>query len=255
VGANLQGKRGRGLVLFDLSGTVPTNALILSVHLTLTSAKAAGNSANSTIEAHRILQDWTEGAESGMNGAPSVSGESSWNFRSSPSFSWAQPGGQPDVDYSATPSGSQPLTGGSVAFDSTSNLVLDVQTWSQDPKSNHGWILISSAENIPQSAVRFNSREIPDSAPELTVEYSIPDPALRIEEAGKSGTSFLIHLNLEAVNTYTLQFRDNVDSGTWQIATNFPPDSSFRHIIWVEPYTNNLRRFFRFGVTKPFPGP
>jgi hypothetical protein len=55
--------------------------------------------------------------------------------------------------------------------------VADVQGWLNNPKSNFGWMLISESEDTRFTARRFGSREDPNNAPLLDVQYVlVPEP-------------------------------------------------------------------------------
>jgi len=129
-----------------------------------------------TIRLHRLLADWGEGASNASgpegNGASSSSGDATWVHRFFNSDSWSTPGG----DSSSTVSGSASVAGpGSYTWDSTSQLVTDVQGWVDDPSSNFGWIVIGD-EGANQTVKKFGSRENGTSAnrPVLTVTYTPP---------------------------------------------------------------------------------
>jgi hypothetical protein len=113
-------------------------------------------------------------------GAPATAGEATWNDRLFGSYPWAAPGGAPGQDYIESVSsvvnvygtGDSPFT-----FPSDTGIVNDVALWQQDPSSNFGWMLKAEDEDINFTARRYASREIPDFAPNLQIDYTVvPEP-------------------------------------------------------------------------------
>jgi hypothetical protein len=98
-------------------------------------------------------------------------------------------------------SASQQISGnGDYVFESTAQLVADVQGWLDDPAGNFGWALVMPSPAVG-SAKRFNSRENSGSStrPKLTVTYETTDGSELTERyvfpasnAGGSGDSFFI---------------------------------------------------------------
>lgn len=168
----------RGVVHFDVASALPAGAKIRSVRLILFLAKA--NNMAGDIGVHRVLADWGEGASyaTGGKGAAAQAGDATWLHTFYPDFSWSTAGG----DFSAQPSAVQTIGGAvrSYTWESTKQLVKDVELWLANPAENFGWILIGD-ENTPQSVQAFSSREplcdpavteLP--APLLEVTYSLP---------------------------------------------------------------------------------
>ena len=85
-------------------------------------------------------------------------------------LAWTTAGG----DFSPVASASATVAGiGSYTWESTSQLVADVQGWLDDPDSDHGWLL-QGDESKTRTAKRFHSDENDDEAirPVLMVEYT-----------------------------------------------------------------------------------
>ena len=123
---------------------------------------------------HRVLADWQEGkaVASGNGGAGAAAGDGdvTWTQRVFGSLDWNTPGG----DFFPTASATVTVGGiGSYTWDSTSQLVADVQGWLDNPNSDYGWLL-QGDESKPRTAKRFHSDENDDEAirPVLVVEYT-----------------------------------------------------------------------------------
>ena len=93
-GTNGQLAKSRALIRFDIASTLPTNAIIIAVTLTMTVAALPGGSISNetTFALHRMLRPWGEGNKSGNNGGAGVDGEATWNARLLPDKLWSQPG-------------------------------------------------------------------------------------------------------------------------------------------------------------------
>jgi hypothetical protein len=174
----------RGLIAFDFS-SIPTNAVISSVQLTLTEAQ--GLNGNQTVTLYRAIEDWGEGSSIAANsgqGIAAQAGDATWLYRSfnfadpAQSTAWSTPGGV----YSSTASASTTVTSGSAnqAFSwSSTQMASDVQLWLQSPSSNFGWVLVGN-ESLGQTSKRFVSGESSTFAPTLTVNFSVtsvPEPS------------------------------------------------------------------------------
>jgi len=176
AGVNGNGAVRRGLIAFDLGGSIPAGATIQSVELTLHMSRTA--TAVEPIELHRVFADWGEGASDAFNeegtGANAESGDATWLHTFYDANSWTNPGGDFEPAASATRfvGGNGPYTWTSAAMNA------EVQDWLDHPGSNFGWIVIGD-EAVSMTAKRFDSRENSDPLvrPVLTVEYApIPEP-------------------------------------------------------------------------------
>jgi len=172
----------RGVIHFDMSSAVPPEARIRSVRLILFLSK--GNNAVSEVSVHKLLDDWGEGISyaTGGKGAPAEPGDATWLHTFYPDFSWVMAGG----DFVPEPSAIREVgtAARSYTWESTKQLVKDVESWLENPGSNFGWILIGD-ETAPQTVQIFSSREpLCDPAlselppPLLEVTYSIPGKGL-----------------------------------------------------------------------------
>ena len=105
-------------------------------------------------------------------GAAAADGDATWLHSSFDSSLWSNTGG----DYRGTPSAVKVVGGtGSYTWASTDQLVLDVQSWINDPSENFGWALVGD-ESSSRTAKRFASRTFNDSDkwPVIAVEFSTP---------------------------------------------------------------------------------
>lgn len=176
IGANAGSTLRRALIRFDVSA-LPSDAVIQSASVTLylTRSRFAGDL---PFTLHRVTAAWNEGPSNSAqgNGDSSVNGDSTWLHRRKPDLLWATPGG----DYIATASATHIITstGGPHTWQTTPQLLADIQQWRTDPSSNHGW-LIKGFEGPITSAKGFSTKEAERSAewPRLHIEYSIPTTA------------------------------------------------------------------------------
>ena len=58
-------------------------------------------------------------------------------------------------------------------FPTSPELIVDVQSWIDDPATNYGWIILGEEGN-PQNARRIASSENAVGAPVLTVDFTPP---------------------------------------------------------------------------------
>ncbi|MCZ6816208.1 MAG: DNRLRE domain-containing protein [Planctomycetota bacterium] len=169
IGAPVNSIR-RGLIAFDVSGSIPAGSIIDSVTLTLFMSQT--NAGAHTINLHPVLADWGEGTSfaPGGGGAPSTAGDATWKHTFYPNSFWSSDGG----DYSGTVSGSQVVNQiGYYTFGSTATMVADAQGWLDMPAGNFGWILVGN-EASPTTVKRFDTREnfMPERRPVLSVDYT-----------------------------------------------------------------------------------
>ena len=162
----------RGLLAFDVSA-VPEGSTITSVTLTLNMSQTIVGP--QTIELHRASADWGEGASHAKGqeggGADALLGDATWLHTFFDTDFWTTPGG----DFNPVASGSTVVDfNGPYTWDSTPEMVADVQDWLDDPSINFGWILTGDETTLP-TAKRFDTREnpLPNTNPLLTVEFTI----------------------------------------------------------------------------------
>jgi hypothetical protein len=189
AGTTQNGPRTRGLMQFDISGSLPAGAIINSVALTIEVVKQpADGDAPSNFELHRMLVGWGEGMGVGFPptlGAPAQLGEACWNSPAAMTGAqWGAPGGLAGVDFAAQRSADTfiySVNFSPYTFGTSSGLIADVQSWLDHPQSNFGWMMLTESENEIFSARRFASREDPFRAPILEIEFTpVPEPSMAL---------------------------------------------------------------------------
>lgn len=174
AGLTPRGELRRGLMAFSVAGAIPSGATIMSVSLQLSMSRTGTPAA--IFELHRATADWGEGESDADGdegrGAPAAFGDATWIHRSFDSVTWTNAGG----DFESSASAALMIdTVGLYTWQTTPQLVADVQAWLDHPASNHGWLL--RGDESTASSKRFNSRQNLSSAdwPMLTIEYAPPD--------------------------------------------------------------------------------
>ena len=172
AGRNSQGLARRALVRFDLEGSVPADAVVSEVQLTLNLSNVSDPMPR-IFTLHRLQRDWGEGTSTGTGGggAPATSGDATWLHAFWPGTSWSNAGG----DFEPAASASQWVGDLGVYTWTGSRVVSDVQAWLDDPDTHFGWILVGD-ETAVNTARRFDSHEntVVANRPSLTVTYSFP---------------------------------------------------------------------------------
>jgi hypothetical protein len=239
--------RARGLYQFNLTG-LPTNAVILSVVLELTVTRQPGDGlANSAFSVHRMSRSWGEGNKIAIHvpgqGLAAGAGEATWLCAFHPTNAWTSPGGEPDVDFVSSESSFQSINvaGESYRFESTPELVGDVQAWVSNPSSNFGWMLICDDEATPFTARHFGSREDPGAHPNLEIQYLVPP---HIDSAQRTGNQFNLTFTTRPGQTYTVEFRASSSSGVWQTLTNLGLATNVTPVLITDTVIAS-QRFYR----------
>jgi hypothetical protein len=175
VGETAMGELRRGVLAFDIAGSIPSGSTILEVTLSLNMSRTADNTAR-TVELHKLLADWGEGTshatgDEGM-GAPATTNDATWRHRFFDTIFWTTEGG----DFSVTVSASQSVGAIGAYTWSSPQMVADVQSWLDNPATNFGWLVLGD-ESAILTAKRFDTRESA-SPPVLTILYrsSAPRP-------------------------------------------------------------------------------
>jgi hypothetical protein len=194
AGSSGQSSPRRGLIQFDIAGSIPAGSTITGAQLTLfLNQVGTGSTISPTVRLYRLSNEWGEGtAGSSTNGASGVGqgvaageGDATWNARhfsvTTPTL-WNSAGG----DFAATDSAALAIVASTLnapyTWQSTPALVADVQSWLNDPSSNFGWILKSDAESTPSSVRGFWTKEASRTGegafvPQLQVSYTAtPEP-------------------------------------------------------------------------------
>jgi len=178
VGETAQANSRRGVLSFNVAGSIPAGSTINSVSLQMNCSRSTTSSR--TINLHRLNASWGEGnsnaGEPGGNGAPPETGDATWLHRFYPDVLWTNPGG----DFAGAISSSTSVGGaGLYTWPTSSTMVADVQAWLNSPAQNFGWLL-RGPENGSTSAKRLDTSENinPALRPQLTIDYTpVPEPA------------------------------------------------------------------------------
>src|SRR6476661_1978833 len=170
AGENGQGELRRGVLAFDIAGTIPPGSTITAVGLSMNMSMTPAGTL--TVELHKLLADWGEGTSHAPmgegDGAPATPNDATWRHRFFDSVFWTTQGG----DFSATVSASQSVGPVGQYTWSSAQMVTDVQSWVNNPASNFGWLVLGGETAIAM-AKRFDSRESA-SPPMLTIEFRVP---------------------------------------------------------------------------------
>jgi hypothetical protein len=164
----------RALLAFDIAATVPTQATMTRVTLTLNMSRTIASARTATL--HWVLADWGEGSSNagGQEGAgvAASTGEATWLHTFHDTGQWSAAGG----DFASSASSNQSVSNAGPYSWSSSAMIADVQSWLDDPAADFGW-LIRGDESATRTAKRFDSREHPTvgNQPTLTIEFDTPD--------------------------------------------------------------------------------
>jgi hypothetical protein len=251
------GTKNRGLYQFNFS-SIPQGSKITSAALFLEVTKQpTGGGEQSTFTLHRVLKSWGEGdkdstaeVSSGF-GYPATTNEATWNSRFAfTTNTWTSPGATGDY---VTNVSSSTLVGGIPdfpIFNSTTQMVADVQTWLDNSSANFGWLLKTEAEATSRTARGFGSREFlvtengidTNSPPYVEVTFVPPPIISNLQIAtGSFQFSFLAQSN----QAYVVEFK-NVLSPTnlWATLTNISAPVASTNIQVSDVISTNAR-FYR----------
>ena len=250
AGAN--GARNRALYKFDFS-SIPTGSKIRSASVTLeVSREPSMNPQSSLFELHRFLRSWGEGDKNSILegspglGLPATEGEATWN---SPfaltTNSWTFPGAS--NDFLETISSSIDVLGVSdfPHFNSTAQMIADVQTWLDNSNANFGWLLKTESESVAHTARGFGSREFvgedTNSAPYVEVEF-VPPPV--ISETRVVAGQFQFSFFAESNQAYVVEFKNTLSTNSWSELTNIAAPAETTNVAISDTISTNAR-FYR----------
>jgi hypothetical protein len=166
----------RGVLAFDISAHIPSGSIITGVTLTLNMSMTPSANLRTT-ELHKLLADWGEGTSQASggegSGAPATTNDATWRHRFFDTIFWITEGG----DFSDAVSASQSVGAVGPYTWSAPQMVVDVQSWLDNPATNFGWLVLGD-ESAIGTAKRFDTRESADP-PVLTVEYIRATPRPR----------------------------------------------------------------------------
>jgi hypothetical protein len=172
AGENALGEIRRGVLAFDIGGSIPAGSTITSVTLSLNMSRTALSDPR-TVELHKLIADWGEGTSMASgeegDGAPATPNDATWRHRFFDTIFWMTEGG----DFSSVVTASQSVGAIGEYMWSSAQMVADVQSWLDNPASNFGWLVLGD-ESTSISSKRFDTRESA-SPPVLTIQYT-PGP-------------------------------------------------------------------------------
>lgn len=172
AGKTITGPARRAVIAFDIARSLPAEATVDSVILTLNMSRTQVG--DELVELHRVLSDWGEGTSDALfnegGGTQSTPGDATWIHTFFDTTFWTSAGG----DYSATISATETVGDiGVYTWGSTPEMVADVQSWLDVPSQAYGWILVGN--ETERTAKRFDSREnsVESNRPVLKVYYMV----------------------------------------------------------------------------------
>jgi hypothetical protein len=173
VGTTETNLERRALLHFDVASAVPVEATVESAVLTLHLSRA-NTTVPQSVDVRRVLFDWGEGTSDssgnlgGGQGAPATTGDATWLHRFFDTELWTNPGG----DFGTVSTATTDVVGEGTYTWTSTLLAQQVQSFSDNPGENFGWLLIGNDE-----ARRFDSRESANAAnrPTLSITFSTPD--------------------------------------------------------------------------------
>lgn len=174
AGNTAMGEIRRGVLAFNIAGSIPPGSTITAVSLSLNMSRTLLETAR-IVELHKLLADWGEGTshapgEEG-DGAPATTNDATWRHRFFDTIFWTMQGG----NFSATVSASQSVGPVGQYIWNSAQMVADVQSWLDNPASNFGWLVLGD-ESGSGTTKRFDTRESA-SPPVLTIDYTPPPRA------------------------------------------------------------------------------
>lgn len=180
VGRSTNGQLKRGIIAFDIAAAIPVGSTITAATLRLNMSRT-NHPQNFATGLHRVRADWGEGTSDagvpGGSGSGSSPCDATWIHRFYP----GEPGLCPDAlwtiaggQFDAAASASTPVGNLGVYNWSTSGMVVDVQSWLDQPATSFGWVIKCNEGST--SAKSFDTREnvVLANRPRLTVTYTPP---------------------------------------------------------------------------------
>lgn len=239
----------RALLKFDLKDVIPAGSHINLASLQLTVVRASLLVEPATFELHRVLVDWVEGDKGagGVTGTGALAGngEATWNSRIQGEAFWSVPGAGAGVDFVAGATAVADIGVGTALVFSGAESVADVQLWLDHPADNFGWLIKDQFESSATTARRFGSRELPPSAPTLSINY---DPPLRIKRTEREAGRICLFFDTESGRTYALERREQVDAGDWTEVATFTAPSATSDASLCDAVAPTGNGFYRIAV-------
>lgn len=254
----------RALVAFDVPGRVPSGSVVQSASLQLNLVKSGSSASGKSIELHPLTENWGEGTsenEIGQGyGAPATPYDATWLYRFFNTSTWTTPGGSFSASASATAVVGNP---GLVTWNSTAQLVADVQGWVDAPASNAGWLLLGN-EAVNNTACQFDSKQSGSIRPKLTVTFDTASSPIvfvvpaDITTEATSASGAVVNYAASAADSFgsPLSFTTNHESGS-----TFPVGTTAVNLFVDDGFGSTASATFMVTVqdtTKPtltLPGP
>ncbi len=262
IGSDGGGKRSRLLLKFELTGSLPANAIIESASLFFRVVIAPMDSAaTSTFDVLPVLFDWGEGNKTytdpqrPMNSTqPASAGEATWlhRFHGDENQRWQTPGGALfDQDFSEDESLSFFMQR---EADRSYNVPLNpagvevLRGWLTNPTSNFGWVFVSRSEGTLFTGRQIASREfaIAEHRPQLTINYSLPEPVPpQIQSITRDGAQVAVRFNAQANVVYRPQHRLLVHTGGWTDLPDLGPLATDGTLEFTDDLTGVDERYYQ----------
>ena len=256
-GTTQNGTRTRALFKFELAA-IPPGSKITSAFLRLECTRdpaEADNRVASYYQLFRLLVPWGEGTKTNesINGFPvsvgqgqlATTNEATWVHRFAfTTNTWTVPGAAAASDYEVTATAGRTVFGVAESpydFGPSTQLSSDLQMWLDNPGTNFGWILISDSENLNFTARGFGSREDSLNKPELFVDF-VPPPS--VTNVNLSSNQLRFSFTAEANQTYAIESRSSLSTGSWATVTNVPAASTEIIVQFAEAISGSTR-FYR----------
>ncbi len=251
-------RKNRALYKFDVASAIPARARITQAKFVIEITKQPVDGYNFTdFGLHRMLRDWGEGtgitpsgSQSPGAGSPATNNEATWYYRFAFTNAWASPGGAPGIDYAGNPSSLQTIYGlpdSPYPFNSTTQMVADVQGWLDGSVTNFGWALVCQAEDTEFAARRFASREYTNFPPILRIDFIPPPQILSVE---RQTNQFTLVFTGEGGQSYFVEYRDSLfTNASWSLLTNVGTLSATTNVVVTDSLPlSNSNRFYRVGL-------
>lgn len=240
----------RGLVRFDIAGSIPPGSKILATTLIVeVTGQPDEPWKTSNFGLHRLLRNWGEGNNNA--GAPKFAGnagtnEANWSHRFAfTAETWGQAGGEAGLDYVAAPVATTFVyeAGNPYSFGPAAPMAADVQLWLDRPGTNFGWMLILQNETTDFTARRFGSRESGLPAV-LEVVFERPPPISGVQLVGS-----WINLSYFSPTGRVIQVQqcDDLLTGDWQPSAEAGPFTNIVQVV-VQDLAIGGQRFYRLKV-------
>lgn len=248
--------RNRGLYQFDLN-SIPQGSKIKSALLLLeVTREPNGGVVSSTFSLHRLLKSWGEGNKDSRLevtlgfGYLATTNEATWNSRFAfTTNSWTAPGAEGDYATMASSSTIVYGLGHFPLFNSTTQMVADIQAWLDNPSENFGWLLKTEAESTDRTARSFGSREFlvtevgidTNSPPYIEIEF-VPPPT--ISSAQITNGQFKFSFLAEPNQAYVVEFKNALSTNSWLTLTNISASTESTNALVSDVISTNAR-FYR----------